>query len=162
MKLPSIVRQVHLQAGNGGGRLRIRSPLLIGAVIAITFLVGGVHSVNSATKEASFCVSCHVMEPAYGTWSHSAHREVVDCGGCHSDQRNYLTKTYSKAMAGAKHMYVYALGDIPPRIRIAKENTALVQQNCLRCHGEVARNLQMDADRRCTDCHRFTPHGNIR
>ncbi|WP_227761738.1 NapC/NirT family cytochrome c [Zhaonella formicivorans] len=142
---------------------RFKRPLLL-AVLAGLFLVAliGVDSVHSITKDASFCVSCHVMQPAYGTWSHSSHREIVDCNGCHTDQRNYLTKTYSKVTSGVKHLVNNTFGDIPPRIRIATADEAIVQQNCIRCHGEVTRNVRMDPTRSCSDCHRYTPHSNFR
>ncbi|KKM09541.1 cytochrome C nitrite reductase [Clostridiales bacterium PH28_bin88] len=163
MKADNVTQRADPRAGGVPKRRRVGLPLVIGALaVLVLVLLVGAQSVNSATKDASFCVSCHAMQPAYGTWNHSSHREVVDCNGCHTDQRNYFTKTYSKATTGVKHLFNNTIGNIPPRIRIANEDAALVQQNCLRCHEDITRNLRMDPERRCADCHRYTPHSNFR
>jgi len=138
-------------------------PLLV-TVVVVTLFLGlffGAQGVNSLTKEATYCASCHVMENAYLTWNRSAHREVADCNSCHVDQSNYVAKTLSKVKAGIKDSYVYYSGNIPVKIRL-NSDPALIQQNCLRCHQDLTRNLKMDPDRNCFDCHRFTPHGNFR
>ncbi|NLC38426.1 MAG: cytochrome c nitrite reductase small subunit [Clostridia bacterium] len=141
----------------------LTGPALISLFGALFFMaIIGSQGVHIATKDPSFCVSCHVMEPVYGTWSHSSHREIVDCNGCHTDQSNYFTKTYSKVIAGIQHLYHNNFGEIPEPIRLAQSNTQMVQENCLRCHHDIVRNLRMDADRRCFDCHRYTPHANFR
>jgi len=137
--------------------------LIVGLLVGLC-LIGfiGVQGMHAVTKDSSFCVSCHVMEPVYGTWSHSSHREIAGCNDCHTDQTNYLTKTYTKATAGIKHLYHNTFGDVPEPIRLADSNEELVQENCLRCHQEVVRNVNMDSSRRCFDCHRYTPHSNYR
>lgn len=134
------------------------------ALLVALCLLGllGVQGVNSATKEPAFCVSCHVMEPVYGTWSHSSHREVAGCNDCHTDQTNYFTYTYSKMIAGVQHLYHNTVGSIPEPIRLAHSNKEMVQDNCLRCHEDVVRNINLDPERRCFDCHRYTPHHNFR
>lgn len=149
---------------NGGPPKKIsRRTLILGILLALC-LVGviGVQGMHAVTKDSSFCVSCHVMEPVYGTWSHSSHREIAGCNDCHTDQTNYATKTYTKATAGVQHLYHNTFGSVPEPIRIAQKNTEMVQNNCLRCHQDVVRNLNMDSSRRCFDCHRYTPHSNYR
>lgn len=146
-----------------------KSPKLPKRTIILGLLLGlcavvviGVQGMHAFTKDSSFCVSCHVMEPVYGTWSHSSHREIAGCNDCHTDQTNYFTKSYTKATAGVQHLYHNTMGSIPTPIRIAEKNTQLVQDNCLRCHQDVVVNLNMDPSRRCFDCHRYTPHSNYR
>lgn len=137
--------------------------LIVGLFVGLcSIVVIGVQGVHAVTKDSSFCVSCHVMEPVYGTWSHSSHREIVGCNDCHTDQTNYATKSYTKITAGVQHLYHNTFSDVPDSIRIADKNTEMVQQNCLRCHEDVVRNVKMDSSRRCFDCHRYTPHGNYR
>lgn len=157
------VEQGQPNVGGGVPKKPARLTLIVGLLVALC-LIGllGVQGVNSATKDPSFCVSCHVMEPVYGTWSHSSHREVAGCNDCHTDQTNYATYTYSKMVAGVQHLYHNTVGSIPEPIRIAKSNTEMVQDNCIRCHQDVVRNLNLDPERRCFDCHRYTPHGNYR
>ncbi|HHX49839.1 MAG TPA: cytochrome c nitrite reductase small subunit [Clostridia bacterium] len=161
MKTNGLLRKKYSSGVFSRGALA--GPTIIGFLVALLLVaIIGTQGVHSATKDPSFCVSCHVMEPVYGTWSHSSHREIVDCNGCHTDQTNYLTKTYSKVTAGMQHLYHNNFGEIPQPIRIAKSNTQMVQENCLRCHQDIVRNLRMDPGRRCFDCHRYTPHSNFR
>ncbi|NLC77981.1 MAG: cytochrome c nitrite reductase small subunit [Clostridia bacterium] len=160
---PSHVEQGAPGVSGGTGKRRARITLVVGLLVVLCFAVLiSVEGVHSATKDPSFCVSCHVMEPVYGTWSHSAHREVAGCNDCHTDNTNYFTKTYTKATAGLQHLYHNTFSDLPDRLRIHQANTALVQDNCIRCHEDVVRNLNMDPERRCFDCHRYTPHSNYR
>lgn len=145
------------------GKPKPKLPIVLGVLGAVLILmVIGVESMHAMTKEPEFCVSCHPMQVAYDTWSHSSHREIADCNSCHLDQRNYITASYSKAITGAKHLYNFVVGNIPERIRITSADAELVQQNCLRCHQDIVQNLLMDPNRSCTDCHRYTPHSNFR
>lgn len=137
--------------------------LIVGLFVGL-FLIAiiGVQGVHAVTSDSSYCVSCHVMEPVYGTWSHSSHREIAGCNDCHTDQTNYVTKSYTKITAGVQHLYHNTFSDLPDSIRIKDGSTELVQNNCLRCHEDVVRNVNMDSSRRCFDCHRYTPHSNYR
>jgi nitrate/TMAO reductase-like tetraheme cytochrome c subunit len=45
------------------------------------FLIGNV-GVVELTSTASFCKSCHIMEPYYASWSHGAH-QGIQCVKCH-------------------------------------------------------------------------------
>lgn len=153
------MKAVNVQRGDPKPKL----PLVLGVIGAVLLLlVIGVEGMHAMTKNPEFCVSCHPMQVAFETWSHSSHREVADCNSCHLDQRNYFTATYSKAATGAKHLYNFVAGNIPARIRIASGDAQITRQNCLRCHGDIAQSLLMDQERNCSDCHRYTPHGNIR
>ncbi|NLT94910.1 MAG: cytochrome c nitrite reductase small subunit [Clostridia bacterium] len=123
-------------------------------MLLIAFL--GSLGVNAYTKEADFCASCHIMDDVYREWQHSAHRQFTNCNDCHTDQTNYVLKTWSKATAGTGHLYHNIFGD--PNAMLKLKNTATVQENCLRCHGDLVEgNFLMDDE--CFRCHRTTPHG---
>lgn len=59
---------------------RVLAALGVGLVVFVVFSVGAVE----ATSTASFCNSCHIMEPYYSSWKHSAHKDV-QCVKCHID-----------------------------------------------------------------------------
>ncbi len=63
--------------GLGTWRRRLYA-LGIGLVVFTVLSVGAVE----ATSTASFCNSCHIMEPYYDSWKHSAHKNV-QCVKCH-------------------------------------------------------------------------------
>lgn len=155
----------HEKTDTQGGKPKktSRKTLVIGllAVLCLTAVIG-VQGVHALTKDPSYCVSCHVMEPVYGTWSHSSHREIVGCNDCHTDQTNYATKTYTKITSGVQHLYHNTFSDVPDSIRMNEKNNEMVQNNCLKCHQDVVRNISMDPSRQCFDCHRYTPHSNYR
>lgn len=132
---------------------------LAGAVLVI-FSLGTAEAVSALTVAPEFCTSCHPMDVAYITWEHSGHREVADCNACHLDQRNWITRLYSKGTTGLGHLYRYQMGQWP--VHIGLLDTEMVQANCQRCHGELARNLALGQGEYCFDCHRYTPHGNFR
>ncbi|KJS84212.1 MAG: hypothetical protein JM58_11365 [Peptococcaceae bacterium BICA1-8] len=130
--------------------------VLIGIGLAVIMIIVGSLGVNAYTKEAEFCASCHVMDTVYREWQHSAHREFTNCNDCHTDQKNYVAKTWSKATSGTGHLYHNTFGD--PNVMLELKNTETVQENCLRCHANlVESNFLMDDD--CFRCHRTTPHG---
>ncbi len=52
--------------------------VLLGLVV---FAIGSTIGVE-ATSRSSFCNNCHIMEPYYTSWKHSAHKDV-ECVQCH-------------------------------------------------------------------------------
>ncbi|MCW2277567.1 NapC/NirT family cytochrome c [Heliophilum fasciatum] len=137
------------------------------AVLAtgITLALAGAATatMHAVTKDSAFCGTCHVMDNYMGSWSHSSHREVAGCNDCHTDQRNYLAKTYSKATAGARHAYVNIIGP-PDHLKMIPSSKEVTQRNCLRCHDDLVEKTRLaESDGNyCFDCHRSTPHGRER
>ena len=132
---------------------------LLIAIVAVLMLavVSGTEGMNAVTKKPEFCTTCHVMDTAYISWSLSSHRSV-GCNDCHIDHTSYVAKNVSKATSGIKHMYDFYFADIPETIRF-KSDPGLVQENCLRCHGDLVKNTRMGSGKYCFDCHRSVPHG---
>jgi cytochrome c nitrite reductase small subunit len=138
-------------------------------------LVGLVLHVSRATSYLSdnpaTCVNCHVMAPQYATWTHSRHRETATCNDCHVPHDNIFRHYYFKASDGLRHATFFTMRWEPQVIRIHAAGQRVVQENCIRCHGESIHTTRLaevrgdDVDResglRCWDCHRETPHGAV-
>ncbi|MEE8494597.1 MAG: NapC/NirT family cytochrome c, partial [Nitrospirales bacterium] len=54
--------------------------LIIGAIIAGAFLLGGI--AVPLTSAPKFCASCHTIRPSYESWAVSSHKDVT-CVDCH-------------------------------------------------------------------------------
>lgn len=114
------------------------------------------------------CVNCHIMAPQYATWNHSAHRNVASCNDCHVPHNNVLNHYYFKAKDGMRHATIFTLRAEPQVIHIKEAGIEVVQNNCIRCHGELFNpqkqlvgKFQHAQDRLCWECHRETPHGRV-
>jgi cytochrome c nitrite reductase small subunit len=117
------------------------------------------------------CINCHIMAPQYATWSHSSHREKANCNDCHVPHNNFINKYFFKAKDGLRHATVFTLRNEPQVIFIREEGSGVVHKNCIRCHSGLltgSRSLAYGSnmpdfrmERKCTDCHRDTPHGRV-
>jgi len=117
--------------------------------------------------EPSTCMNCHVMTSQYASWLHSSHRETATCNDCHVPHDNFFNKYYFKASDGLRHATIFTLRMEPQVIRIREEAVAVVQENCVRCHGNLFHGppafgkAAEYGDRQCWDCHREVPHGTV-
>ncbi|MEI7982487.1 MAG: cytochrome c nitrite reductase small subunit [Bacteroidota bacterium] len=117
------------------------------------------------------CINCHVMNPQYANWAHSAHRRVTNCNDCHVPHENVFKKYLFKAQDGLRHATIFTLRNEPQVIFIREAGKKAVQKNCIRCHLHAAGMEFMMAvepgfhnylqERSCLDCHRETPHGRV-
>jgi len=117
------------------------------------------------------CINCHVMNTAYDTWSHSAHREVTTCNSCHVPHENVIKKYVFKGLDGFRHSYVFTTRTEPQVLRISDRGAGVVQRNCLNCHKDhilthsnIVTQDQVDnkTKTKCWSCHKSTPHGKTR
>ncbi len=151
---------------------RLPASIVLGAIIglgAYAFYVSNAISYLSDRPET--CINCHVMNPQYASWFHSAHREYATCNDCHVPHTNPVSTYYFKAMDGARHATIFTLRNEPQVIQIKEAGAAVVQENCKRCHGNVNSGVQTidvtykmahnDEGKLCWDCHREVPHGRV-
>lgn len=110
------------------------------------------------TDNPRACVGCHVMETQYEGWFHAPHREVATCNDCHLPNGNPAAKWLVKMQAGVKDTFKFWTGAHPVNIKSAESSKAIVQANCLRCHGELAREIRKGGGQFCFSCHRNTAH----
>ncbi len=110
--------------------------------------------------EPEFCGSCHVMDEQVETYMHSAHREVANCGNCHIPHSLVPGATY-KAYTGTKDLIGVVLDKDPYHIQASPMAKGIIQDNCLRCHGDFLGDIGDTSEsggKYCFDCHRSTPH----
>lgn len=152
---------------------RLAVIVVVGVLVGLVGLLFHVSRASSYLSDApETCINCHVMAPQYATWAKSAHREVATCNDCHVPQDNYLRHYAFKASDGLYHSTVFTLRIEPQVIRIREPGMRVVQENCIRCHIDnihVTKLHQVSGDDvdhdqglRCIDCHRATPHGEVR
>lgn len=145
-------------------RPNIRQPVwAIGlGVFLLLFVAAAWSGMSYYTAKSEFCISCHVMKPMYEAAYHSAHRlDGNTCGDCHVPT-GVVSKAVYEATSGMKHMFYFYSGQSPDVIQITEGDARIVNQNCLRCHSAVMREVKTAAGGpQCTDCHRSTPHNNI-
>ena len=146
---------------------KIIFPILAGAFVGLGFFILYVFNFASyASDEPETCMNCHVMAPQYATWSRSSHYGRANCMDCHLPHDNFVHKLYFKAMDGLKHSSIFLTRTEPEAIMIKRAGLVVVQENCIRCHNDQIiqiANMQQGVDnKKCWDCHRYTPHGRER
>jgi cytochrome c nitrite reductase small subunit len=110
---------------------------LLGVLIgvgAFTFVYAKGFSYLSTDPRA--CVNCHVMTEQYEAWLKSGHRHVATCVECHLPHEG-LAKWAAKADHGFRHSAAFTLQNFKEPIEITPRDRAMVQVNCLRCHGAL-------------------------
>lgn len=146
--------------------------VLLGVIVGLMFYILRISNASSYLSDApETCINCHVMNPQYATWSHSAHREVAGCNDCHVPHNNVFNKYLFKAKDGMRHATMFTLRKEPQVIFIKEAGKEVVQQNCIRCHEKlvtdnagIARfesSRHFRTERSCVECHRETPHGRV-
>ena len=145
---------------------RWRWPILVAAAVlcGLGIVVGRASNATSyITDDPAACLNCHVMENAYGTWSHGSHARVAVCNDCHVPHTNPVAKYAFKGMDGARHSFVFTVHGEPQVLRINPGAVPVVQGNCLRCHADRFEMIRLadTTERRCWDCHESF-HGDVR
>lgn len=136
-----------------------RIVLLLG-ILAITAILGSALAVRF-TEDAEFCSSCHIMNAAYQTWYHSAHRETANCNTCHVP-KGLVSKPLYKDKSGLIDAYVFFIAGSPEGIHLKKDSEKIVQKNCVSCHATLVRMIGKGNGANCYHCHSYTPHGDVR
>lgn len=147
------------------GKALLVAALALGAAAGLggyTFHYAEGLSYLSSDPEA--CVNCHIMRPQYDSWQKASHHTVAACVDCHLPPAG-LDKWLAKASNGWHHSKAFTLQDFEEPIRIKAGNAAILQDNCLRCHGELLHDqvagATTDKDAiRCVHCHAGVGHGD--
>jgi cytochrome c nitrite reductase small subunit len=89
----------------------------------------------------------------------------VDCHLPH----DFVGKYVAKALNGYHHSKGFTLQDFHEPILIKPRNAAILQESCLRCHGDFVHDALVgdrgqgqdegQEDGRCVHCHRGVGHG---
>ncbi len=147
----------------------LASGLLFGLLAYIFYISNAVAYMSDDPRA---CINCHVMNPQFASWTHSAHRENATCNDCHVPQNSFVNKYFFKAKDGLRHATMFTLRLEPQVIRIKEEGSEVVQTNCIRCHNDLITDNKMltktktfdhfrTDGRKCWECHREVPHGRF-
>jgi cytochrome c nitrite reductase small subunit len=109
------------------------------------------------------CTNCHIMNDQFASWTKGPHHGDATCVDCHLPH-DLIGKYFAKALNGYHHSKGFTLQDFHEPILIKPRNAAILQDNCLRCHGDFVHDaLVVGArsvdDGRCVHCHRGAGHG---
>jgi len=118
------------------------------------------------TNDPNACANCHVMREPLADWQRSGHHAVASCNDCHVPQ-DFFGKYKTKIEHGWRHSKGFTLQDFHEPITIKSSSLAVVQDNCVRCHGELNASLVEHAAARgespnCVFCHARVGHGPTR
>jgi cytochrome c nitrite reductase small subunit len=127
------------------------------------------------TSDPAACMNCHIMRAQFDSWVKSSHHAVAVCNDCHLPHDNPASKLFVKASNGYYHSKAFTLLDFPEPIRIKPSNAKVLEDNCLRCHGELTGEitahgtlgvptdpLQKADLYGCVRCHQEVGHGPTR
>ena len=110
------------------------------------------------------CVNCHIMREQYDGWQHSGHHAAATCNDCHVPQ-DFFGKYLTKMEHGYRHSKAFTLQDFHEPIRITQSSLDVVEDNCLRCHGEFVGDIAGHAGATpgsarlaCVHCHSRVGH----
>ncbi len=148
---------------------------LLGAMIGV-----GVSTFNYASglsylsNDPAACVNCHIMRDEYDAWRKGPHHAFATCNDCHVPPQ-FPAKYVAKALNGYHHSTGFtfqpSVPDAPGAkvvfhepVQIKAQNSQILQDNCLRCHGDFVHDVVRgstwsDNAIRCVHCHRGVGHG---
>lgn len=118
------------------------------------------------SNDPAACANCHIMRDVHDGWQKGPHHAVAVCNDCHTPH-TLVRKMIVKAENGWHHSQAFTLQNFHEPIRIREKNLRVLQENCLRCHGEflgsIAPHGRIDGDDvNCIRCHRGVGHGPTR
>ena len=116
------------------------------------------------STDPAACANCHIMSDQYDSWQKTGHHQAADCVDCHLPHET-IPKYIAKADNGFWHSKGFTFMDFPEPIRIKPRNKAILQDACLRCHGDFVHDLVAGSRTvgenklQCIHCHRNVGHG---
>lgn len=146
-----------------GGRPTVLA-VLLGACAGIgLFTVQYADGLSYFSADPRACANCHIMNDEFASWQKGPHHASARCVDCHLPHEG-LEKWLAKGRNGFHHSRGFTFQDFHEPVLIKSPNAAILQANCLRCHGEFVHEIlagsTTDRDAvRCVHCHRGVGHG---
>jgi cytochrome c nitrite reductase small subunit len=151
---------------------RIAGVTIFGMLLAVLFgvFIGvGTYTFNFAeglsylSNKPEACVNCHIMREQYDAWQKMPHHANADCNDCHVPH-DLVGKYLTKVEHGYRHSKAFTFQDFHEPIQITARDRAIVENNCVRCHGEfvseITGHIRNAADNvSCSRCHSDVGHG---
>lgn len=155
----------------------LRGKIII-AVLLLIILTGGGYGAfrfyNFTQNNPKFCVSCHLMKPAFAAWEKSEHKDI-NCHECHHlsipDQNRLLINfiLYRPEKVPERHGKIivpwkycinchwekdekYPDAYKVNRSRIHAKHFFIEKMECSQCHGYIVHKFTPE-ERFCTKCH---------
>jgi cytochrome c nitrite reductase small subunit len=135
-----------------------------GALLGISgFTANYAEGLSYFSTDPKACANCHIMQRQYEGWQKASHHAVATCADCHLPH-TFFAKYLAKASNGWHHSKGFTMQDFDEPIAIKPRNSAILQANCLLCHGEMVHQLvegaRTDRDAvECVHCHAGVGHG---
>ena len=109
------------------------------------------------------CKNCHIMNDEYDSWTKGPHHASAKCIDCHLPH-TFVRKYLAKASNGYHHSKGFTFQDFHEPIRIKPHNALILQESCLRCHGDFVHDIVRGSTTgeeavQCVHCHRNVGHG---
>jgi cytochrome c nitrite reductase small subunit len=115
------------------------------------------------STDPAACVNCHIMRDEYDSWTKSSHHAAARCVDCHLPHE-FVPKYLAKASNGYHHSKGFTLEDFHEPIMIKPPNAKILQEACLKCHGDFVHEIVAGATTAadavsCVHCHNSVGHG---
>jgi len=145
-------------------------PILVGIPVGLgAFTFHYAEGLSYFSNNPQTCVNCHIMNNEYDSWAKSGHHHVATCNDCHLPHQ-LVGKMIAKTRNGWNHSRAFTMQDFHEPIMIGPRNAAILQENCLRCHADLAHDIsEMQASSgratdavSCVHCHKGVGHAPTR
>jgi cytochrome c nitrite reductase small subunit len=103
------------------------------------------------------------MRSQYDSWQKSSHHTAAVCIDCHLPH-SFIPKYIAKAENGWRHSEKFTAQDFVEPIRVQARGLAILQENCVSCHGELVHEIvragrDAQDELQCVHCHAGVGHG---
>ena len=119
------------------------------------------------SNDPKVCDNCHIMNDELDSWAKSGHHHVAVCNDCHLPH-SPVPKLIAKGRNGWNHSKAFTLQNFHEPIMIGPKNAEILQENCLRCHGDFVHDITVmqvggqGETVKCVHCHKNVGHAPTR
>jgi cytochrome c nitrite reductase small subunit len=155
--------------GSSAWRTRQALALVLVCALGVAMGIGGytfryAEGLSYFSSDPKACVNCHIMRPQFDGWQKASHHAVAVCIDCHLPH-DPLPKLIAKAENGYRHSKEFTAQTFAEPIFVQQRGREILQENCVRCHGDLVAAMNWDAsqhdrDGTCLHCHGGVGHGD--
>jgi cytochrome c nitrite reductase small subunit len=162
--LETFTEAIVKSASAAKGGIALILAVLLGVSIGVgAFTFGYAEGTSYFSSDPKACVNCHVMRKEFDSWQKSSHHAAATCVQCHLPAEG-IAKLIAKAENGYHHSVAFTLQNFPEPIQIKARNSAILQNNCRRCHSDFVHDIagglnQKQEPTKCVHCHATVGHG---